>query len=278
MQTQNDAVELATAVSSIETVGHCPAYSSYAIQTHQEQPQLPHHGFSDEVCITSTPTDTCMLAPDGNDICWNAILTDADLGELVDPSNYVGPVSHAGDTTPSSDTTTTAQLTAVEPHSLQLVDAELFQPRSARHLVHGLTRVVGSGNPEVISATHNVVTCMNPSGAEWDAWATYAPTVTVTSNNSDINQPLLIHHIGTSENSRQSTGPRPSIMYVATGTPCPHPHLNNAVVAIAQPSSPSTTAPFDNHNSLQPWAECKAALEAAALDLEDTFGDIETAY
>lgn len=306
-QPASDVVELATAVSSIETVGQCPTYS-YAMHSSQSETHLnPHHGYGDEVCITAVSSDECMLGTDGNDICWNAILTDADLGELVDPVSYTGSVVHTADSSPvvgDSPTTTTAQLTAVEPHSLHLVastspvtgieDSELFQSGVTRQINCLSVDHTANMGTDVISATHNVVTCVNPTSIstnEWNHWPPFS-TVPTHDHQSATSTDLLIRQIGINCEHMASgvTGPSPPITYITTTTipmrsskSMKHSncvaghHTNNSNSSSStQPASP-TSGNFEHPNALQPWAECKAALEAAALDLEN-FGDLDSVH
>ncbi|CAG2113333.1 unnamed protein product [Medioppia subpectinata] len=309
----NDVVELVTAVNSIEavSVGQCDSYS-YTMHS-QSDGHLSHGGYGQEICISETsPTgvsDACMLETDGGDICWNAILTDADLNEL---SNYTtNPVIHTADSslTVGDSTATTAQLTAVEPHTLHLVanaspaantsavavgggleESELFHSHHngiSRHInCLALRHMMGS---DVISATHNVVTCVNPTvnTADWNHWQTFSTVANTDSTD------LLIRHIN--GNCEPIVSPSPPIAYITT-TSAP---INTRAAAVAvskqtntcvnnsnqtainsstsatstQPSSPSS-GNFEHTNPLQPWAECKAALEAAALDLE-SFGTLD---
>ncbi|XP_054167959.1 uncharacterized protein LOC128965317 isoform X2 [Oppia nitens] len=286
----NDVVELVTAVSSIEAVpvGQCDSYS-YSMHSSQSDTHLSHPGYGNEVCVTETASDACMLETDGNDICWNAILTDADLNEL---SNYTNPVIHATDSTitVSDSTTTTAQLTAVEPHTLHLVtntspvttvleETEMFQNAVPRHInCLALRQHMGS---DVISATQNVVTCVNPttvSTTDWNQWQAFSTVANTDSTD------LLIRQIN--GNCEPIVSPSPPIAYITTTSVpiatrvsikqsnCVNNSTMNANSATStQPSSP-TSGNFEHTNPLQPWAECKAALEAAALDLE-SFGTLD---
>ncbi len=302
-------VELVTAVNSIESVGHCPSYSYTMHNNHSEcEPHLSHHGYADEVCITESASDTCMLETDGNEICWNAILTDADLNELVDPVSYTGPVMHTTEPslTVSDSTTTTAQLTAVEPHSLHLVtsaspithvieDSELFHNGVTPHINCLAINHRSNVGSDVISATHNVVTCVNPTNVstnEWNSWPTFSAVTAHDSQNSAAD--LLIRQISGNCESIVSeiVSPSPPIAYITTTSttitarPSSGPKLSNCVNnqqninsnsgSSTQPSSPNS-GNFENTNSLQPWAECKAALEAAALDLE-SFGNLDAVH
>lgn len=152
-----EGTELVSAVHSIDgsqVVHHLPS-----LIHHRHYPSFDGRhdviqtGYADEVCITSTTGDaSCILGGgvEGAEIAWNAILTDADL-DLVDPTNYVSHVVHAdvcdvgggtvciassngggsgsvgpeivsiGGSTNGGSSQTTTQLTAVEPHSLQVI-------------------------------------------------------------------------------------------------------------------------------------------------------------
>ncbi|CAG2180686.1 unnamed protein product, partial [Oppiella nova] len=274
----NDVVELVTAVSSIEALpgGQCDSYS-YTMHGSQTDGHLSHPGYGNEICITESASDTCMIETDGNDICWNAILTDADLNEL---SHYTtSPVIHATDSglTVSDSTTTTAQLTAVEPHSLHLVantspatatleESQLFHNGVSRHInCLALRPTMGS---DVISATHNVVTCVNPTvvnAGDWSHWQTYSTVANTDSTD------LLIRHIKTEYGTCEPiVSPSPPIAYITTTSapistrPSPvvskqsascvnSQQMSSSSQTSTQPSSPSS-GNFEHTNPLQPWA------------------------
>ena len=293
----SDVVELVTAVNSIEgvgSVGQCNSYS-YTMHGSQSEAHLSHSGYGNEVCITESASEGCILETDGGDICWNAILTDADLNELT---NFTGPVIQTADSnlTVNDSNTTTAQLTAVEPHSLHLVanltptnsvieESELFQNGISRHInCLAIRPTLGS---DVISATHNVVTCINPTTVnttDWNQWQTFS----TVANHDNQSTDLLIKHMNS--NCEPIVSSSPPIPYTTTTNTVNirtvsalkqsvnNSQQNNSSNSenSTQPSSP-TSANFEHNNPLQPWAECKAALEAAALDLEN-FGNLDVVH
>ena len=294
-------VELVTAVNSIEQVGpvaQCGSYS-YSIQGSQTEPQLSQPGYGTEVCITAEQVpEECMLETDGGEICWNAILTDADLNELT---NFANPVIQATEAniTISDSTTTTAQLTAVEPHSLHLVanatptNCVIEDPEAPRIFHNGMPRQINclairpDMGSDVISATHNVVTCVNPTivnTSEWNQWQSLQ-TFSTAANHETQTTALMVS--GNCE-SMVSTAAA-SVVYTtasahtACSRPVPSFKQSNAINTptpnsgnSTQPSSPTATN-FEHNIPLQPWAECKAALEAAALDLE-SFGTMDVVH
>lgn len=296
MKAANDVVELVTAVNSIEqggTVHQCGSYS-YALQGSQTEPQINHSGYGNEVCITESVPEECMLEADGGEICWNAILTDADLTEL---SSFASPVIQANDAsiTISDSNTTTAQLTAVEPHSLHLVanatpthcvvdESDAF-PNGMSRQINCLT-IRPNMASEVISATHNVVTCVNPTivnTSEWNQWQSLQTFSTVNNQESQPTESMVTGHcdsmVSTSASVIYTTAPAnpacsrpvPSFKQTNAGNTQTASSANST-----QPSSPAATN-YEHNNPLQPWAECKAALEAAALDLE-SFGTLDVVH
>ena len=192
----NEASELVNAVNSIEPNGCTYAYTLPASQSANlvdcEAGSLVH-GYATEVCISgATAAGDCLIESDGNDICWNAILTEADLNDLVDPysvdsvSQIIPQITEAdltgGGSQKNGCTSTTAQLTAVEPHDLDMIassglleDQQLFYHSNA---LQGITfETAHSSN--VLTATSNVVTCINDANmtAQWSAWPQYGHTV-----------------------------------------------------------------------------------------------------
>ena len=291
-------MELVTAVNSIEgvgPVGQCSSYS-YSMGGSQSESHLSHPVYGSEVCISESAPDSCMLETDGGDICWNAILTDADLNELT---NFTGPVIQTADPSlvVNDSSATTAQLTAVEPHSLHLVtnvtptngvieESELFPNGITRHInCLAIRPAIGS---DVISATHNVVTCVNPTTVttnDWNQWQTFSTVANHENQSTDI----IIRQIHS--NCEPAISSSPPIVYTTTANttnarPVNAIKANNCVntqqninsnsETSTQPSSPTSTN-FEHNNPLQPWAECKAALEAAALDLEN-FGTLDVVH
>lgn len=81
MQVSTDGGELVNAVHSIdEQIAHsCAMSHQYAPFVEQQCQDV--HAYVDEVSVTSGGDSHCILGPEGGggEICWNAILTDADL-------------------------------------------------------------------------------------------------------------------------------------------------------------------------------------------------------
>ena len=277
------------------------------------------HGYAGEICIANPANNECIIESDGNDICWNAILTEADLNELVDPITYTDAVSQiiqpiesemANSSTPHSKITTTAQLTAVEPHDLDMVvtssnlldEQQLFYNTNQ---LHSISFEANSGG--VITATPNVVTCINDGNmtSHWNGWHhSYQPNGEVHIECSRPTAELILSQIEHGHNEimvetsvMNNTNPCNSSMYIATGsssslmsaspingqvalkhTPTPAPIVSGTCsvgeTQSMETNSQSPTNYESTANSLQPWVECKAALEAAALEL-DSFGNIE---
>lgn len=251
---------------------------------------------------------------DKNDICWSTILTDADL-ELVDPTNYTGQVVHSNVSDSvslcSASRGVTTHLTAVEPHTLHLVtsspthtildDTELFRnphhASSSSQLSHTnnsdqLSLLNGS---DIISATHNVVTCVNPSNQpsapnsnHWNNWAEYnshpaqasADSQQVSLSSHDL---LQFQQIDKAVNQmsvpasnlfisvNESAYLNQSENHIIDSNNC---QLIEAMSNEKPASGNSSGICFDSHSNLPPWIESKAVLEAAAFDL-DQFDDIE---
>lgn len=241
--------------------------------------QLVHQGYADEVCITTATSEGCILSADGNEICWNAILTDADLNQLVDPASYTSQEVHPVVSSPNlNENTTTAQLTAVEPHSLHLVsngtqtldDSEIFQNNVGQiNCEININNNNSNICTEVISATHNVVTCVNPSSVNANDWSQWSCFPVLTQINSNLRNQSGVN----CELQNNALRPSQPITYVTTESNRIEQNGGNTIPS-GQPTSPNS-ANFDHQTALQPWAECKAALEAAALDLEN-FGDLDT--
>lgn len=195
---------------------------TYALQTGNMvecEPNNLVHGFATEVCIGGTGNNECIIESDGNDICWNAILTEADLNELVDPVNYtdsVAQIIHPIDTSDmngsqcrgTTTTTTTAQLTAVEPHDLETITTnggggggsvlddhqQLFYQTNQLHDIGYETH---STNDHVITSTSNVVTCINDTsiGTHWSTWNPYQTTETMRIDCQSHNDELILSQI-----------------------------------------------------------------------------------
>lgn len=191
----NEASELVNAVNSIEPNGCTYAYTLQSANLVDCEAGSLVHGYATEVCISgATAAGDCLIESDGNDICWNAILTEADLNDLVDPysvdsvSQIIPQITEAdltgggGGSQKNGCTSTTAQLTAVEPHDLDMIassglleDQQLFYHSNA---LQGITfETAHSSN--VLTATSNVVTCINDANmtAQWSAWPQYGHTV-----------------------------------------------------------------------------------------------------
>lgn len=190
----NEASELVSAVNSIEPNGCTYAYTLQSANLVDcEVSGSLVHGYATEVCITGGSSTDCLIESDGNDICWNAILTEADLNELVDPYS-VDPVSQIhlpqmddGSQQKNGCSSTTAQLTAVEPHDLDLIassgllgeDQQLFYHSNG---LQGITFEAANSNNHVLTATSNVVTCINDANmtAQWSAWPQYQNGTTMS--------------------------------------------------------------------------------------------------
>lgn len=196
----NEASELVSAINSIEPNSGCTY--AYTLQSANlvdcEVSGSLVHGYATEVCITGGTSTDCLIESDGNDICWNAILTEADLNELVDPYSVdsvsqihlpqMDDVSHPK----NGVTPTTAQLTAVEPHDLDLIassglladDQQLFYHSNA---LQGIT-FESDNSSNVLTATSSVVTCINEPNmsAHWSAWPQYQTVHTANGTDADL--------------------------------------------------------------------------------------------
>lgn len=264
------------------------------------------HGYATEVCITGATNSECIIESDGNDICWNAILTEADLNELVDPytdsvAQIIHPMEGDGASNVNGLSTkahaTTAQLTAVEPHELDLIASSsgILEEQQLFYHANALQSIDFEGNSaSVLTATSNVVTCINDANmtAHWDGWQPYQANVplaidcTVNRNAelilSQIEQghgPLVVassggsSFIATRTTTLMPISVNPSM---AVGLQSKHQqhHPPIMTVTVSDPATSTATmgsnsqspTNFDSVGSQQSWA--------AALDL-DSFSTIE---
>lgn len=179
------------------------------------------HNYTNEVCLnnntnnngggaggggggggnTNPAASECMIESDGNDICWNTIITEADLNELINPTSgysvaqliphhnqdlHQAVVVTSSANNANNSITTTAQLRAVEPSDLDLISCNsagfLDDPQSIFYHSHQPSSFSMHGN--IISATDNVVTCLNDpigvgagghplAGGQWNEWSAY---------------------------------------------------------------------------------------------------------
>lgn len=185
-----DISELNNAISSIDN--HCTyTYTFPSTNLIECTDQSLLQDFPNEVCISHNINgNDCIIEPDGNDICWNAILTDVDLSDLVDPISYSDSVAqiihpiengsnliHSNNNSNNNNKDNAAQLTAVEPNepneltmssaTTLIDDQQLFYPDN--------TLAFDAQSSQVITATSNVVTCINDTTLtdHWNHWTTY---------------------------------------------------------------------------------------------------------
>ena len=315
-------------MNSIDNISGPACQASFPRYTiHINDHQLSNQSYSDEVCINSVSNDAnSILNQENNDICWSTILTDADL-ELVDPTNYAGQIVHTNVTesaslTCSGNNGVTTHLTAVEPHTLHLVtsspthaildDAELFRnpqhaSSSSSHSNSNSSNNNNNNNnnngqlsilngSDVISANHNVVTCVNPSNqvttqatnhwANWSAYGSHSTASTLSDPQACVpssHDLLHLQQIDKTVNPMSTSSPN---LFISVNEST---YLNQAENQIMNPancqlieaisveksaSASSSGVCFDSHSQLSSWIESKAALEATAFDL-DQFDDLE---
>lgn len=276
-------------------------------------------GFSNEVCVQNVQD---MIEND----CWNTILTDVDLSELVDPITYTDSVAQIihpiendsslvnsspnpdGSNSKSNLPNRTSQLRTVEPNDLDasnlLDEGHFFYD----HRIHGLVfnaNVPTNVQNQVISATSNVVTCINDTSDlivsdHWEnQWTSYttndgstvhlecdpntstelilAPLdesevvklneiqVLSTTHNQEINQSAITTYVTTTASDMPKQPSNETITTVTDSSP------TSIITNVAGnfESTPTT-------NSIQIW-ECGKALmqvDANALELFHTL-DVE---
>ncbi|XP_075589116.1 uncharacterized protein LOC124496582 isoform X2 [Dermatophagoides farinae] len=279
-------------------------------------------GFGNEVCVQNVQD---MIETD----CWNTILTDVDLSELVDPITYTDSVAQiihpiesdnslvaVNSSSPNPDETSsniinvknnqptgTAQLRPNELDTSNLLDESHF---FYDHRIHGLVfnaNVPTNVQHQVISATSNVVTCINDTSDlivtdHWDNhWTSYTSnddgsTVQLDCDPNTSTELILgpleqsevvrlneIQVLSTTDNQiEERTG------YVTTTASVMPKQPSNESITTITDSSPTSTIttivgnfdPTPPTNSIQIW-DCGKALmqvDANALDLFHTI-DVE---
>lgn len=146
----------------------------------------------------------CSIESDGNNICWNAVLTEADLNQLVQTPTFVAATDHScpqaeasamvemggGDTVSPADghsSLSTCLLQAAEPHDLNSINCDvisasgMYLPGNEHILAtvaHNDQALLDFDNTlanyyggNVISSSANVITCYNeclPSSMDAD--------------------------------------------------------------------------------------------------------------
>ncbi|XP_075678858.1 uncharacterized protein LOC113798834 isoform X1 [Dermatophagoides pteronyssinus] len=152
-------------------------------------------GFSNEVCVQHVQD---MMEND----CWNTILTDVDLSELVDPITYTDSVaqiihpiendSSLVNCSPNPDANNNNRIISVKNNLPTNGSAQLSELDASHlldeghffydHRIHGLVfnaNVPANVQNQVISANSNVVTCINDTSDliasdHWDnQWTSY---------------------------------------------------------------------------------------------------------
>lgn len=256
------------------------------------------HEYANEVCIGNPTTGECIIESDGNDICWNAIFTEADLNDLVDPISYTDSVTqiihpieneiHHASTTKAN----TASLTAVEPHELDMIasstnlldDQQIFYHESQ---LHNIPFDSHSGN--VITATSNVVTCINDTNisGHWNEWNLYPNNNSMQLDCANHNAELILSQIEHGPNSisineinlinnDQAYLPANSAIVLPTSDSLTSKHTtisrNDVITTLTHQLESNSQSPtnYDSSSSLQPWIECKTN----ALEI-DTFNNLE---
>lgn len=255
--------------------------------------------FANEVCIGSGNSNECIIESDGNDICWNAILTDADLNELVDPINYtdsVAQIIHPIESELINKPASTAQLTAVEPQELDLIastssslleEQQLFYHESQLH-----SMPFENHTNNVISATSNVVTCINDTNmtGHWNEWNPYhsnggSMQIDCTNHNAELILSQIEHgpnslgmneiNVITSEDSLYLANNGAMLRDPQKQQPQHTTTMNDPSLSqTIDTDSQSPTATFDSNNP--PWVvECKVSgIEPTSLEL-DAFNNLD---
>ncbi|UXI14709.1 hypothetical protein NH340_JMT00652 [Sarcoptes scabiei] len=214
--------------NAIESIDGNLSYSCTFHQTNESDPMECGtdpliQGFVNEICIDQINNE--CIEPEGHDLCWNTILTDVDLGELVDPISYTDPVAsiihpienesnrnalHQSNNNFMEKRNAT-KLVSIDLESIivdgqdptqstsaLLEDQRLFYHTENQQVqINDLSFSNISQMSQVISATPNVVTCINESNLvdHWNQWNAYSSIDDTTQECSAQSAEMILSHM-----------------------------------------------------------------------------------